>query len=145
MFLANLNDTQKDAFMTLAYKLIAVDGVLDEGELAMMAQYKLEMNLPSDYDETQGNLETAIAAFTAEPDAVKKQIMFELVGLACAGDDYENEEYTLREILAPVGYKLDETLMKFKATQENGNWSFEVLEGSFKEQPIVEGTTVKVK
>ena len=45
MFLANLNDTQKDAFMTLAYKLIAVDGVLDEGELAMMAQYKLEMNL----------------------------------------------------------------------------------------------------
>ena len=51
MFLANLNDTQKDAFMTLAYKLIAVDGVLDEGELAMMAQYKLEMNLPSDYDD----------------------------------------------------------------------------------------------
>ena len=97
MFLANLNDTQKDAFMTLAYKLIAVDGVLDEGELAMMAQYKLEMNLPSDYDETQGNLETALAAFTAEPDAVKKQIMFELVGLACAGDDYENEEYTLIE------------------------------------------------
>lgn len=97
MFLVNLNDSQKDAFMTLAYKLIAVDGVLDEGELDMMAQYKLEMNLPLDYDETQGDLETAIATFASESDAIKKQIMFELVGLACAGDDYENEEYTLIE------------------------------------------------
>lgn len=97
MFLVNLNDNQKDAFMTLAYKLIAVDGVLDEGELDMMAQYKLEMNLPLDYDETQGDLETAIATFASESDAIKKQILFELVGLACAGDDYENEEYTLIE------------------------------------------------
>lgn len=97
MFLVNLNDSQKDAFMTLAYKLIAVDGVLDEGELDMMAQYKLEMNLPPDYDETQGDLETAIAIFASESDAIKKQILFELVGLACAGDDYENEEYTLIE------------------------------------------------
>ncbi len=97
MFLANLSDSQKDAFMTLAYKLIAVDGVLDEGELAMMAQYKQEMSLPPDYDETQGDLETAIAVFTSESDALKKQIMFELVGLACAGNDYENEEYSLIE------------------------------------------------
>ena len=97
MFLVNLNDNQKNAFMTLAYKLIAVDGVLDGNELAMMEQYKLEMNLPLDYDETQGDLETAIAAFVPESDAIKKQIMFELVGLACAGDDYENEEYTLIE------------------------------------------------
>lgn len=97
MFLVNLSDSQKDAFMTLAYKLIAVDGVLDEGELDMMAQYKLEMNLPLDYDETQGDLETAIATFASESDAIKKQILFELVGLACAGDDYENEEYTLIE------------------------------------------------
>lgn len=97
MFLANLSDSQKDAFMTLAYKLIAVDGVLDEGELAMMAQYKQEMSLPPDYDETQGDLETAIAVFTSESDALKKQIMFELVGLACAGNDYESEEYALIE------------------------------------------------
>ena len=83
--------------MILAYKLIAVDGVLDEGELAMMAQYKQEMSLPPDYDETQGNLETAIAVFTSESDALKKQIMFELVGLACAGNDYESEEYSLIE------------------------------------------------
>ena len=97
MFLVNLSDSQKDAFMILAYKLIAVDGVLDEGELAMMAQYKQEMSLPPDYDETQGNLETAIAVFTSESDALKKQIMFELVGLACAGNDYESEEYSLIE------------------------------------------------
>lgn len=108
MFLAGLNDNQKDAFMTLAYKLIAVDGVLDEGELDMMVQYKLEMNLPPDYDETQGELETAIVTLASESDTIKKQILFELVGLACAGDDYENEEYTLIEqIRTAFGLRAD--------------------------------------
>ena len=94
--------------MTLAYKLIAVDGVLDEGELDMMVQYKLEMNLPPDYDETQGELETAIVTLASESDTIKKQILFELVGLACAGDDYENEEYTLIEqIRTAFGLRAD--------------------------------------
>ena len=57
---------------------------------------------------------------------------------------YVNEEYTLTETLAPKGYKLSETPVKFKATQENGIWSLDIIEGSFKETKI-EGSTIKLK
>ena len=58
---------------------------------------------------------------------------------------YENEEYILKEILAPKGYKLKEEPVKFKAILSNGNWTVEVLEGNFKETPIVESNKIKAK
>lgn len=36
MFLAEMKDNQKEAFMTLAYALISADGILDEKEDLMM-------------------------------------------------------------------------------------------------------------
>lgn len=56
---------------------------------------------------------------------------------------YENEEYTLSEKLAPTGYKLSEVPVKFKATQTNGTWTFQLTSGNFKTTPTVNGNTVK--
>jgi len=57
---------------------------------------------------------------------------------------YENEEYTLTEKLAPAGYKLSETPVKFRATQTSGVWTFQVTSGSFKTTPTVSGNIIKV-
>ncbi len=58
---------------------------------------------------------------------------------------YVNEEYTLKEILEPIGYKLDETPIKFKVIQTNNGWNLIEIEGKFSEEPVVEGNIIKVK
>ncbi|MCI9247345.1 MAG: hypothetical protein HFJ30_09670, partial [Clostridia bacterium] len=58
---------------------------------------------------------------------------------------YVNEEYILKEVLEPTGYKLDETPIKFKAVQTDSGWSLVVMEGEFSGTSIVEGNVIKVK
>ncbi len=58
---------------------------------------------------------------------------------------YENEIYTLKETVPPIGYKIKEEPLKFRATQENGVWSFETVEGEILEQAEIEDATIKIK
>ena len=95
MFLANLAEKQKPAFLDLARALIAADGVLSDEETSMMEQYKLEMALTAGLEESQGQVEQAIDVFRPAPAAVKKQVVFELVALAFADNDYADEEARL--------------------------------------------------
>lgn len=97
MFLSNLKNEQKEAFMTLAYEIIKSDAILDEREKDMMKQYKMEMNLPITFDETKGEMEHAIMTFKSESDVLKKQIVFELVALANVDREYALSEVTLIE------------------------------------------------
>lgn len=90
MFLSNLSEHQKPAFLSLAQSLISADGVLSKDETAMMEQYRQEMGLPVNVPmpaETE-----SVYAFQDAPPSVKKQIVFELVALACADNDYADEE-----------------------------------------------------
>lgn len=92
MFLANLAGEQKTAFLDLARALIAADGVLSDNEISMMEQYKLEMALTTTSEESQGQVEQAVDVFKPTPAVVKKQVVFELVALAFADNDYADEE-----------------------------------------------------
>lgn len=104
MFLANLAENQKPAFLDLARTLIAADGVLSDAEISMMEQYKLEMALTTDPEESHGQVEQAIDAFEPMSAAVKKEVVFELVALAFADNDYADEENRLlSEITASWG------------------------------------------
>ncbi len=58
---------------------------------------------------------------------------------------YENEIYTLKEVVPPIGYKMREDPLKFRATNTNGEWKFELIEGELLEEPVIEGAKVKVK
>ncbi len=110
MFLAKLENQQKKAFMTLAHAIVWADGVQDEGEISMMNQYKMEMNLPLSYDETQGNIEQAISVFASTPRTLKREVIFELVALACAGDDYETEETAMIQKVQ-TAFEVDEVFL----------------------------------
>lgn len=100
MFLANLTEKQKPAFLELARALIAADGVLSSDEVSMMEQYKLEMVLTSGSEELQERAGQAVDAFTTASVTVKKQVVFELVALACADNDYASEEDRLLNEIA---------------------------------------------
>lgn len=95
MFLAEMKETQKEAFMTLAYTLVTADGILDEKEDNMMMQYKLEMGLPLSYNESVGEVEDAVKLFLSESDSLKKKIIFELVALAYTDGTYVEMERAL--------------------------------------------------
>lgn len=95
MFLANLEDKEKRAFLNLAQILIASDGILNENEIVMVEQYKQEMNLHISSNESWEEDEKSIAVFKNSSVKVQKQIIFELVALACADKEYAAAEHTL--------------------------------------------------
>lgn len=95
MFLAGLTDRQKTAFLNLAQKLVVADSILNEDELSMMEQYKQEMNLDVSLDECQEEAKQSMAVFQTASLQLKKKIVFELVGLACADRDYADSEAEL--------------------------------------------------
>lgn len=108
MFLADLTEPQKMAFLHLAYGLIAVDGVLRQDEIAMMEQYKREMAMMIPMDGIQGETEQALAVFETAPVTKKKQIVFELVALACADKDYADlENVLIKKISDALGLNPD--------------------------------------
>lgn len=84
--------------------------------------------------EGEGRDETAERQYTTDKDG---NLTIEKL--------YENEIYTLKETMPPIGYKMKEDPLKFRATQENGVWNFELLEGEILEKAEIEGSKVKVK
>lgn len=97
MFLAALKKEQKRAFLGLAQKLIAADGTLCQSEITTMKQYRVEMNLRTAREEREYDMEQALEVFKNTTTTVKKQIMFELVALACVDKDFSDPENTLIE------------------------------------------------
>lgn len=96
MFLANLPEEQKKAFLSLAQAMISADGVLNEDETEMMEQYRKEMALPAGETEAQP-VESVMAAFKGASAGVKKQIVFELLALAYVDNDYAEQEKRMLE------------------------------------------------
>lgn len=104
MFLANLTEKQKPAFLSLAYALILADGILSDDEISMVEQYKLEMALTINLEELQGETEQAVCVFKTASMTVKKKVIFELIALAYADNDYAIEEnHLLSEIVESFG------------------------------------------
>lgn len=54
---------------------------------------------------------------------------------------YLETEYTIKEIRANSNYKLDETPITFKVTNQGGKMVPQVISGSFKDTPIMENET----
>lgn len=94
MFLRKLSSNEKQAFLALASNLIDSDGVLSTDELIMLEDYKQEMNLPIDSACLLTTPES-LEEFKCSSDTVRKQVIFELVALACADKDYNSSEYDL--------------------------------------------------
>ena len=94
MFLAELDHEQKSSFWVVAQTMIASDGKLDEKEAIMMEQYGAEMNLSSS-DIKAVDVDSAIQSLASSLPGLRKRIMFELVGLACADNDFALEEAEL--------------------------------------------------
>lgn len=111
MFLGNLTKEQKPHFLSLATAVILADGVLGDAEVTMLEQYKQEMALPPSTNIATEPVSQAIEAFQSASGTVKKQIVFELLALSYADNDYSPEEESLLREIA-LGLGLDVAFLK---------------------------------
>ncbi|MCI8384201.1 MAG: DUF11 domain-containing protein [Clostridia bacterium] len=107
-------------------------------------KYTLQLNTIA--EKTGKKLENAHFEIQGEgrDEAQEKQYITNKDGSITIEKLYENEIYILKQVVPPVGYKLKEETLKFKVTQKNGVWNFEILEGQLLQEPTIEGSKIKI-
>lgn len=97
MFLSDLNDTQKEAFICLAHDVVVSDGELSPGEEAMMEQLKREISLPASFEPHYIPIEGIESIFDTRKSRVA--IVIALIRLGYADGAFEIEEqFLLKEV-----------------------------------------------
>ncbi len=99
MFLHELNETQRAAFICLAHDVVVSDGELSPGEAAMMQSLKREIDLAPDFEPHYIPVEGIEDIFDTRKSRVATMIA--LIRLSYADGAFEIEEqFLLKEICA---------------------------------------------
>lgn len=90
MFLASLNQKQKETFICLAHNVVVSDGDLSVGERVMMDAMRTEMNLPDSFEARYVSLEGIGEIFDTRRS--RTIAMLALIRLGYADGAFEIEE-----------------------------------------------------
>ena len=91
MYLNKLNYEEKKAFLELAHYVAGANGVVEDAEKNMIAQYCVEMEI-QDISYQKKTFETIIASFENSSKTIKNIIMIEIIGLCMSDGEYDSEE-----------------------------------------------------
>ncbi len=100
MFLGLLSEDNKRRFLELCVHSSNADGIFDEKEKDMVYAYCREMNIPEGIPETSKHLDEIINEIYNDSDSKEKRIIiFELLGLMLADENFANEEKDMLQSL----------------------------------------------
>ena len=102
MFLAQLNANQKQAFLSIAIQLITADGVLDATEQVLFDTMCTEMRIATTLNEIAPEIDFAALPHVFETQTLRHQILLEVLSLAYADNEFQEEEQVLVQKLAEV-------------------------------------------
>lgn len=102
MFLAQLNASQKQAFLSIAKQIIMADDVLDTTEQVLFDTMCAEMRIAVTLDEIPAEIDFVALPQTFEAQALRHQVLLEVLSLAHADGVYQEEEQVLVQKLAEV-------------------------------------------
>jgi uncharacterized tellurite resistance protein B-like protein len=108
MFLNNLSDEEKKAFLTLAKEFILVDGELSPEEEDLVRVMKAEMNIEEGYPEGQMTRQQLFKKFDSRRSQVSAII--EMQGLGYANMEYHTQEKAFVQEMADTFGISDEEL-----------------------------------
>jgi uncharacterized tellurite resistance protein B-like protein len=108
MFLNNLSDEEKKAFLTLAKEFILVDGELSPEEEDLVRVMKAEMNIEEGYPEGQMTRQQLFKKFDSRRSQVSAII--EMQGLGYANMEYHTQEKAFVQEMADTFGISDEDL-----------------------------------
>jgi tellurite resistance protein len=102
MFISVLSESEKQAFLCLAHKVIASDGVIANSETAVFNGLASELRLT--------NLESSLSeresydVFSSSSEAIKRAVYIELLSLAIADGVFDaSEKEYMKAILSKLG------------------------------------------
>lgn len=106
MFLAELNEKEKEVFWEIANLLIDIDGNISKFETDMLEEYKKELRMDSLVVgiEVKKNIDEILDDLKNMSERRKKIVFFELLGLAYADKEYVDKE---KELISVVKKKFD--------------------------------------
>lgn len=100
MFLNQLSNEEKNAFISLCVKISEANGVFDDLEKAMIQAYCKEMEIPSFNTEKADSVDAIIEVFKTSTDHVKRIVILESLGLAYSDGQLDPEEDVLMRSFA---------------------------------------------
>lgn len=95
MFLNQLSNEEKNAFISLSVKISEANGVFDEVERAMIQEYCKEMEIPFFNTEKADSIDAIVEVFKNATDHVKRIVILEALGLAYSDGEVDYEEDNL--------------------------------------------------
>jgi len=97
MFANVMNQTEKEKFLELIYKIAQCDDEYSEEEEDLLNNYKNELGL-QDVNDTD-TLEGLVNFFAVKSQELKKIVFFELYGMIMADRKIESKEKNLIELI----------------------------------------------
>jgi tellurite resistance protein len=106
MFLNQLTEEEKKAFLEMAHHVAEVDGMVNEQEQLVMEMYKQEMELEG-YVILNKSLDETLSVFSSEKS--KNIALLELIGLVFADNSGYNdaEREVMKEIKQSFGLSIE--------------------------------------
>lgn len=95
MFLNELNDMEKEAFLSLSVHVANANDTIEESEVAIIGEYIKEMNLGLFDINTALSMEEIVDIVTKSSYRHKKIIMLEIIGLAYVDNEYDDREKSI--------------------------------------------------
>lgn len=92
MFLNQLNQKEKETFMSLSVHVANSNGFLADEEKEMIQEYCREMGLDSFNVKDAVPMEDVLTVFKQSDLHIRKIVLFEILGLAYADGEYEDTE-----------------------------------------------------
>jgi uncharacterized tellurite resistance protein B-like protein len=119
MFLYNLTNNQKKAFLSLAKRLIAADGRLAKEEMILLSLMAKEMDIVTEEEMSKKNLPELLKEFDTRKAQVS--ILLELIYLCYIDNEFRIEENEfMQNIISMFGVSQEE-MLTFK------NWVLKYL------------------
>ncbi len=114
MFLRDLNQEEKKAFLSLAFKIIKCDGCLAQEEKERIEEIRVETGLFTETELMDKSIEELVNIFSSKES--KKSALIEAVRLAYIDGEYDNQEQKILRAMA-LGFGFNE-----KEAMEIENW-----------------------
>ena len=108
MFLNQLSNKEKKAFINLSMMISKSNGVFDEAEQEMIQAYCKEMEIAFSDSEEADDIEDIVTVFKTATDHVKRIVILESLGLAYSDGQLDSkEDMLMRSFAEKIGIDED--------------------------------------
>lgn len=119
MFLGQLSEKEKNAFISLSIHALNSDGVFANEEKVMIQEYCKEMGIPFFNAENVISMDEVVAVFAESELQIKKIVLLETLGLLYSDSKFDNtEKEFINEYVKKIGLTDEDVDKQTKAINE---------------------------